>query len=137
MKIFYFIIVLILIVLGILVWINFTERKAETVFSSDGIEIRVLEAEVQGVLLRIVEPNGELSIFSEKTKKEALTGTRRTAEDPLQRSGLFLPPPQALHRKEARSIEGSDYRARAPDSSAAAGLGSEGRRGGRLKKAEC
>ena len=32
MKIFYFIIVLILIVLGILVWINFTERKAETVF---------------------------------------------------------------------------------------------------------
>ncbi len=73
MKIFYFIIVLILIVLGILVWINFTERKAETVFSSDGIEIRVLKAEVQGVLLRIVEPNGELSIFSEKTKKEALT----------------------------------------------------------------
>jgi hypothetical protein len=73
MKIFYFIIVFILIVLGILVWINFTERKAETVFSSDGIEIRVLEAEVQGVLLRIVEPNGELSIFSEKTKEEALT----------------------------------------------------------------
>lgn len=73
MKIFYFIIVLILIVFGILGWINFTERKAETVFSSDGIEIRVLEAEVQGVLLRIVEPNGELSIFSEKTKKEALT----------------------------------------------------------------
>ncbi|MCZ6767901.1 MAG: hypothetical protein O7D93_01490, partial [Acidobacteria bacterium] len=73
MKIFYFIIVLILIVLGILVWINFTERKAETVFSSDGIEIRVLEAEVQGVLLRIVEPNGEMSIFSDQTKKEALT----------------------------------------------------------------
>ena len=73
MKIFYFIIVLILIVLGILVWINFTERKAETVFSSDGIEIWVLEAEVQGVLLRIVEPNGELSIFSDQTKKEALT----------------------------------------------------------------
>ncbi len=64
LKIFYFIIVLILIVLGILVWINFTERKAETVFSSDGIEIRVLEAEVQGVLLRIVEPKGELSIFN-------------------------------------------------------------------------
>ena len=54
MKLFYFIIVLILIVLGVLVWINFTERKAETIFSSDGIEIRVLEAEVQGVLLRIV-----------------------------------------------------------------------------------
>ena len=73
MKIVYFIIVLILIVFGILGWINFTERKAETVFSSDGIEIRVLEAEVQGVLLRIVEPNGEMSIFSDQTKKEALT----------------------------------------------------------------
>ena len=73
MKLFYFIIVLILIVLGVLVWINFTERKAETIFSSDGIEIRVLEAEVQGVLLRIVEPNGKLSFFSDQTKKEALT----------------------------------------------------------------
>ncbi len=73
MKLFYFIIVLILIVVGILGWINFTERKEETIFSSDGIEIRVLEAEVQGVLIRIVEPNGELSIFSEQTKEEALT----------------------------------------------------------------
>ncbi len=73
MKLFYFIIVLILIVLGILVWINFTERKAETTFSSDGIEIQVLEAEVQGELIRIVEPNGELSFFSDRTKTEALT----------------------------------------------------------------
>ncbi len=73
MKLVYFIIVLILTVLGILLWINFTERKAETIFSSDGIEIRVLEAEVQGVLIRIVEPNGEMSIFSEQTKEEALT----------------------------------------------------------------
>ena len=72
MKLVYFIIVLILTVLGILLWINFTERKAETIFSSDGIEIRVLEAEVQGVLLRIVEPNGELSFFSDQTKEEAL-----------------------------------------------------------------
>ncbi len=73
MKLFYFIIVLILIVVGIPLWINFTERKAETIFSSDGIEIRVLEAEVQGELFRIVEPNGEVSFFSEQTKEEALT----------------------------------------------------------------
>ncbi len=73
MKLFYFIIVIILIVVGVPVWINFTERKAETIFSSDGIEVRVLEAEVQGVLIRIVEPNGELSFFSDQTKKEALT----------------------------------------------------------------
>ncbi len=73
MKLVYFIIVLILTVLGILLWINFTERKAETIFSSDGIEIRVLEAEVQGGLVRIVEPNGELSFFSDQTKKKALT----------------------------------------------------------------
>ncbi len=73
MKIFYFIIALILIVVGFLGWINFTERKEETVFSSDGIEVRVLEAVVEGELIRIIEPNGELSFFSEKTKEEALT----------------------------------------------------------------
>ncbi len=73
MKVFSFIIVLILIVLGILAWINFSEREAETIFSSDGIEIRVLEAEVQGELIRIVEPNGESSFFSDRTKKEELT----------------------------------------------------------------
>ena len=73
MKLFYFIIVLILILLGGLAWINFTERNAETIFSSDGIDIRVLEAEVQGVLIKIVEPNGELSFFSEQTKVEELT----------------------------------------------------------------
>ena len=59
MKLVNFFIVLILIVLGILLWINFTERRAETIFSSDGIDIRVLEAEVQGVLIRIVEPMGK------------------------------------------------------------------------------
>ncbi len=73
MKLFYFIIVLILIVVGVPVWINFAERKAETIFTSDGINVRVLEAEVQGVLIRIVEPNGELSFFSEQTKDEELT----------------------------------------------------------------
>ena len=73
MKRFYFIVVLILIVLGGLAWINFAERNAETIFSSDGIEIRVLEAEVQGELIRIVEPNGESSFFSEQTKEEELT----------------------------------------------------------------
>ena len=73
MKLFYFIVVLILIVLGGLAWINFTERNAETIFSSDGIDVRVLEAEVQGELIQIVEPNGEVSFFSEQTKKEELT----------------------------------------------------------------
>lgn len=73
MKLFYVIIVLILIVLGGLAWINFTERNAETIFSSEGIDVRVLEAEVQGELIQIVEPNGEVSFFSERTKKEELT----------------------------------------------------------------
>ena len=72
MKLSNFIIVLILIVLGISVWISLMERKAETTFSSDGIQIRVLEAEVQGELIRIVEPNGKLSFFSDQTKREEL-----------------------------------------------------------------
>ena len=72
MKRSYLIIALILIVLGTPLWINFMESKSETSFASDGIEIRVLEAEVTGELIRIVEPNGKSSFFSEQTKREEL-----------------------------------------------------------------
>jgi len=72
MKLSNFIIVLILIVLGIIVWINLIEREAETIFSSEGIQILVLEAEVEGGLIKIVEPNGELSLFSDQMKREEL-----------------------------------------------------------------
>ena len=89
MKLFNFIIVLILIVLGILVWIDFTERKAERTFSSDGIEIRVLEAEVQGELIRIVEPNGELSIFSAQTKREELTRLAQRQKTLMNKADYF------------------------------------------------
>jgi hypothetical protein len=67
------IIILILIVLGISVWINSKERKAEKIFSSAGIQIRVLDAEAKGELTRIVEPNGELSFFSDRVKREELS----------------------------------------------------------------
>ena len=72
MKLANFIIVPILIVLGISVWIDLIERKAETIFSSEGIQILVLEAEVEGGLIKIVEPNGELSLFSDQMKREEL-----------------------------------------------------------------
>ncbi len=72
MKRSYLIIALILIVLGTPLWINFMESKSETSFASDGIQIRVLEAEVTGELIRIVEPNGEVSFFSDQTKREEL-----------------------------------------------------------------
>ncbi len=72
MKRSYFIIALILIVLGTPLWINFMESRSETSFASDGIQIRVLEAEVTGELIRIVEPNGEVSFFSDQTKREEL-----------------------------------------------------------------
>ena len=72
MKLSNFIIVLILIVLGVTVWINLIEREAETIFSSEGIQILVLEAEVEGGLIKIVEPNGELSLFSDQMKREEL-----------------------------------------------------------------
>ena len=89
MKLFAFIIVLILIVLGILVWINFTEREAETIFSLDGIEVRVLEAEVQGVLIKIVEPNGDLSFFSDQTKREALTKMAERQKNLMNEANYF------------------------------------------------
>ncbi len=67
------IIILILVVLGISVWINSTERKAEKIFSWEGIQIRVLDAEAKEGLTKIVEPNGELSVFSDAVKKEELS----------------------------------------------------------------
>ena len=73
MKLSKFIMILTLILIGVTAWINFVERKNETIFSSAGIEIRVLEAAAQGGLIKIVEPNGQLIIFSEDVKKEELS----------------------------------------------------------------
>ncbi|MFQ6079538.1 MAG: hypothetical protein ACE5NJ_10455 [Thermodesulfobacteriota bacterium] len=67
------IIILILIVLGISVWINSTERKAEKIFSSEGIQIWVLDAAAKGGLTKIVEPNGELNLFSDAVKRKELS----------------------------------------------------------------
>jgi hypothetical protein len=73
MKRSIFIIILILIGMGISVWINSTERRAEKIFSSEGIGIRVLDAEAKGGLTKIVEPNGELSLFSDRVKRKELS----------------------------------------------------------------
>lgn len=67
------VIILILVVVGISVWINVTERRAEKIFSSEGVQIRVLEAEAQGGVTKIVEPNGELSLFSDGVKRKELS----------------------------------------------------------------
>ena len=66
------IIILILIVLGISVWINSKERKAEKIFTSEGIGVRVLEGEAKGGLTKIIEPNAELSLFSDRVKRKEL-----------------------------------------------------------------
>ena len=71
------VIALILIVLGISVWINLKERRTERVFSSEGIQIRVLEAEVKTGVTKIVEPNGELSLFSDRVKRRELSRIAR------------------------------------------------------------
>ncbi len=68
-----FIIILILIIVGISVWIDSMERKMEEIFSSEGIQIRVLEAEAKGGLTKLVEPNGELSLFSDRVKRKELS----------------------------------------------------------------
>ncbi len=73
MKLSRFIMILALILRGVSAWINFMERKQETIFSSAGIQIRVLEAEAQAGLIKIIEPNGRLIIFSEDVKKEELS----------------------------------------------------------------
>jgi len=73
MKLSKFLMILVLILTGVSAWINFMERKKETIFSSVGIQIRVLEAEAQGGLIKIIEPNGRLVIFSEDVKKEELS----------------------------------------------------------------
>jgi hypothetical protein len=74
------IVVLILIVLGISVWIDVTERRAEKILSSEGTQIRVLEAEAKGGLLKIVEPNGEMSLFSNGVKGDELSRIARKQE---------------------------------------------------------
>lgn len=73
MKRFTFIIILILIIVGISVWIDSMERKMEKIFSSEGVQIRVLEAEAKGGLTKIVEPNGELTLFSDGVKRKELS----------------------------------------------------------------
>jgi hypothetical protein len=71
------VIILILVVLGISGWINLKERGAEKIFSSEGFEIRVLEAEAKGGVIKIVEPNGEMSLFSEGVKRKELSRIAR------------------------------------------------------------
>lgn len=71
------VIILILVVVGISVWINVTERRGEKIFSSEGVQIRVLEAEAQGGLTKIVEPNEELSLFSDGVKGKELSRIAR------------------------------------------------------------
>ena len=75
------VIVLILIVLGISVWINLKQRRTEKTFSSEGIQIRVLEAEVKRGVIKIVEPNGELSLFSDRVKRRELLRIERKQKD--------------------------------------------------------
>jgi hypothetical protein len=74
------IIVLVLIVLGISVWIDSTERRTEKVLTAEGTQIRVLEAEAKGGLMKIVEPNGEMSLFSSGVKGKELSRIARKQE---------------------------------------------------------
>jgi hypothetical protein len=75
------IIVLVLIVLGISVWIDLTERGTEKkVLTSEGTQIRVLEAEAKEGLMKIVEPNGEMSLFSDGVKGKELSRIARKQE---------------------------------------------------------
>ncbi len=73
MRRFTSIIILVLILLGISLWINSTEKKAEKIFSWEDIHVRVLDAEATEGLTKIVEPNGELSLFSDAVKRKELS----------------------------------------------------------------
>lgn len=73
MKLSTFIIIVVIIVVGASVWMNGTERRAEKIFSADGIQVRVLEVEAKGGIMKIVEPNGDLSVFSDGTREKELS----------------------------------------------------------------
>ena len=77
MKLSTLITVLIIIVVGAAVWMNLTERRTEKIFSSDGIQVRVLEAEAKGGITKIAEPNGDLSVFSDGAKEKELSRIAR------------------------------------------------------------
>ena len=83
------VIVLILIVLGISVWINLKERGMEKIFSSEGIQIRVLEAEVKRGVIKIVESNGELPLFSDRVKRKELSRIERKQETLMCQADYF------------------------------------------------
>lgn len=78
-----------LILLGISAWINFIERKKETIFSSAGIDVRALEAAARSGLIKIVEPNGQLIIFSEDVKKEELTKIAERQKSLMTQANYF------------------------------------------------
>jgi len=83
------VILLILVVAGISLWINLKERRAEKIFSAEGFEIRVLEAEVKGGVIKIVEPNGEMSLFSDGVKKQELSRIARKQETLMCQGDYF------------------------------------------------
>lgn len=74
------VIMLILVLAGISVGINLKERRAEKIFCSEGFEIRVLAAEVKGGVIKIVEPNGEMNLFSDGVKKQEVSRIARKQE---------------------------------------------------------
>jgi len=48
------------------------ERRGETFFTANGVQIRVLDAKSLGGITKIIEPNGEMSVFSDRTRKKEL-----------------------------------------------------------------
>jgi hypothetical protein len=77
MKLSTFIIIVVIIIVGASVWMNVTERRAEKIFSADGIQVRVLEVEAKGRITKIIEPNGDLSAFSDGARKKELSRIAR------------------------------------------------------------
>lgn len=75
--------ILTLAVLGSAAWIDYTERKAETYFSAEGEQIRVLEAKAQGGVTKIIEPNGAMSVFSDQVKKKELSRIAERQRSPV------------------------------------------------------
>lgn len=75
--------------LGTAVWIDYTERKEETYFSAEGEQIRVLEAKAQGGVTKIIEPNGEMSVFSDQVKKKELSKIAKRQGSPLTQLEYF------------------------------------------------
>ena len=80
MRLRNWVLVFILLAAGGWGWMDYQGRRTETLFTASGVQVRVLSAEAQGGFTKIVEPNGKINVFSDRTRKQELSRIAATQE---------------------------------------------------------